>query len=125
MQNGIWVGMMNYQIEIQGVPEGWKPVAFRRVEKGDNYWDEVEGIVRLASSTMEYNYMVVEKIRWRQQHGEMYYSIQMSPHAAEVTSSIEQSTTWHDHNWEAGNYFETAEEAQAKVDQINELLQRI
>lgn len=114
---------MKYEIEIDGLPEGWEPVAFRVAKAGDNYWDEVEGTVRLAKTDMEYRYVIVEKKRWRSEEGGDYYIVTMD-YGMFLTGSMEETLDQVDRSYHAsGNYFQTEEQAQAVADKINQLLQ--
>lgn len=51
-----------YEIEIPGLPEGWKPIAYRPVKEGEHRFDYY-GAVSKAASDSGASYLVVEKIK--------------------------------------------------------------
>ena len=51
-------------IEVEGLPEGWRAVAFRKRNKGDKYF--YQNIVWTASADDSYPYLIVEKIQQRE-----------------------------------------------------------
>ena len=119
---------MNYNIEIENVPDGWEPVAFRVAKAGDNYWDEVEHIVRQAKVDMDYRYVIMEKKRWRAKENELYWFIRWADDVgsygvAETCDDIDERNWGDDAIYDSGNYFQTQEQAQAVADKINQLLQ--
>ena len=50
-----------HEIEIPGLPEGWKPVAYRPVRPGDHYF--YYGTIRQAQHDSSVSALVVEKIK--------------------------------------------------------------
>ena len=73
---------MKYEIEVEGLPEGWKAVAFRKPNKEEQYFCQ-ESIWK-ANLNESYPYLIVEKIQPRRivleetdeirfvKHGEYY-----------------------------------------------------
>lgn len=53
--------MNKFEIEIPGLPEGWKPVAYRPMKEGEHRFDF--GRVSLATSDTSAPYLIVEKIK--------------------------------------------------------------
>ena len=53
---------MKYEIEIEGLPEGWKPVAYRRPVFGEYYFynDDIQ-----QGKTGSGQFLIVEKIKPR------------------------------------------------------------
>lgn len=50
-----------HKIEIPELPDGWKPVAYRPVIRGEHYLNL--GAVGLALSSSDGSYLIVEKIK--------------------------------------------------------------
>lgn len=56
---------MKYEIEIPDLPEGWKPIAYRRAERGKDYALK-EGKVSLYNGFSDFaNLIIVERIQPR------------------------------------------------------------
>lgn len=54
---------MKHEIEIEGLPEGWKAVAYRRPKKSEQYFDPAKDLVITAPADYYYQaYCIVEKI---------------------------------------------------------------
>jgi len=54
---------MKYEIEIEGLPEGWKPVAYRRPVKNEHYLSN-KGI-EITSYKLDNLWLTVERIKPR------------------------------------------------------------
>jgi len=50
-----------YEIEIPGLPEGWRPVAYRSVRPGEHVWHA--GGVEQSLCGSRASYLVVEKLK--------------------------------------------------------------
>ena len=51
---------MKHEIEIEGLPEGWEPVAYRHISKGDEFV-LIEGEIRSASNVNKLYYQLIVK----------------------------------------------------------------
>jgi hypothetical protein len=54
---------MKHEIEIEGLPEGWRAVAWRRLKNGDHYLNDKGEIVR--NEALIIFALIVEKIKPR------------------------------------------------------------
>lgn len=54
---------MKYEIEIEGLPEGWEPVCYRPPKYNEHYLSINK--VEKANSDYEYSWLIVEKIKPR------------------------------------------------------------
>jgi hypothetical protein len=52
---------MKHEIEIPGLPEGWKPIAYRPVRPGERVWHM--GVVEVSLCGSRASHLVVEKIK--------------------------------------------------------------
>jgi len=57
---------MKHEIEIEGLPEGWRAVAYRLPKKSEQYFDPAKDLVITAPADYYYQaYCIVEKIQPR------------------------------------------------------------
>lgn len=50
-----------FEIEVPGLPEGWKPIAYRPVRPGERVWHM--GVVEVSLCGSRASHLVVEKIK--------------------------------------------------------------
>lgn len=113
---------MKVEIELPELPDGWEYTGeFRRAEHGEYIamFADNRALVVSAECRADQDVFIVKPKRWRaERHDEYWYFASRGF----LQSDIENGSAVDALRWKFGNYFKTAQEAEAVLEKVEALL---